>query len=155
DATGSWVLTRLTTDPTGSPFLRADAAGHLHIVYVSQGFSPGLYHLTNATGSWVSERVASGHLLFRPEPATGATGVLSAVVASPAPETRGIWMYQRSGTAAWTASRITTKDDVSPSIALDAAGKAHVSFERITSGARGLLYATNKNGAWSVQSVIS
>ncbi len=155
DATGSWVVSRVTTDPAEGPSMAEDPAGHLHIVYVSNGFSPGTYHVTDATGSWVSERIAAGHLHDRPEIAISATGELHVAVASLAPETRGIYEYRKSGTSAWVASRVTTNYDIAPSIALDANGKSHVSFERYANGSRGLDYATNAGGSWATQQVIA
>lgn len=154
DTTGSWALTRLSTDPAGSPSMAIDPSGHLHVVYASYSFSPGLYQVTNETGSWVRTRIAAGHLFSRPVIAVSSTGVLRVAVASRAPETRGIWLYSKTGVAAWTSFRVSSTWDEFPSIALDAGDKIHLAFRRYASGARGLLYANNVTGSWVTQTVV-
>jgi len=66
---------------------------------------------------------------------------------------------RRSG-GVWTApNRITTTDDDWPALAIDAAGRAHVAFQRFATLTpemyRGqLFYGTNKTGAWQFERVV-
>ena len=65
NASGSWVTTLITTDGT-TPALALDAQGKAHVAYpfVAGGFPTGadpsgMFHATNASGIWVSDRVTT------------------------------------------------------------------------------------------------
>ena len=120
-------------------------------VFVSDSYylSPrALYHLTNASGSWVSETVATG----------GSYSFHSSVVDSGKHLhicylDGGKLKYATNLSGSWVSSQLTIADAFGLSLAIDSTDHLHVSFYDKTQGV--LNYATNNSGAWTIVPVDS
>jgi hypothetical protein len=59
NATGRWVVKRLTFGPDVLPSLALDAASHVHLAYARTGTAASVRYLSNATGTWKTTVVAT------------------------------------------------------------------------------------------------
>lgn len=109
--------------------LAMDSSGKLHTVYTAYG-NPKLFYATNAGGSWATETV---------DAATADVGYDAAVAVGPMDTiyivhtdmightTRLAW--RAAGMTSWVKQSISSGDG-SNSIAVEAAGKLHISFQQ-------------------------
>jgi len=139
----------------------AFSGGHLHIAFKRQLWPPGhvdsgVWYLTN-DGGWHESQVASGRWrCFRdqiPSIAVSAGGrVWIAYEAARKPSdgcggTAGIRVAERLGDGAWHRETLTTdRDDVQPVLALDAARRPGLVFDRSGEGVR---FTRRLGGDWT------
>ena len=154
DAGGAWSMDRVTTTALdGSVGLAVAPDGTASIAYGESSPGRSAWLATGTSGDWTLAKLVDG-AATAPTPSrgpqTGHSTSLSASTrparpASPTPRTpRGSWVVTSIG-----ASSPTTQD-ANPSIALDAAGHAHIAFEALGTSldATSIEYATNRTGAW-------
>ena len=150
NATGTWVVRRLTTDAVDGPAAIAVAPnGTAHIVVRrANGSDSGLAYLTNGTGSWTS-LLLTDHAedLFSSIGVDSAGGVHVAY-ARPG---FGIYYQRRPPTGTWNPPLlIFAGNAITPDLALDAGNHVHVAFG-LADGQNtvaGIRYATNASGSW-------
>jgi subtilisin family serine protease len=155
DATGSWVVRRVLPDVNGGPpAVAVEGNGTAHIVAgIQDGSASGLYYVTNDGGTWTSLRLTTNVSDSSADVAVDAAGGVHVVYSRLG---LGVWYRYRSPAGTWSAAQ-RAFDGVTyrAAIALDGGGKAHVAigvmdgFNTID----GVMYATNKSGAWATKSV--
>jgi hypothetical protein len=144
---GYWV--RRTIASSGAhPSIALDANRRVHIAYESSG---GIRHVTDANGvSWVTGTVnATGS-----RPSLSIRGSAMAVAFGRG----GVGVYLATkGSTGWSSGRIGTaimQWDTGPSLRLDQAGKAHVTYVQYApSGIQLVDYASNASGSWVVTTI--
>ena len=135
----SWFLTR--------PSLRVDDADHQRIAYQRSGDEPGILFTSDATGSWIDERVTSGPD-YAPALAIDGGGH-DQIVFARLGDAPGVYQTD-DATGSWSAPTLIAAD-LDPgevSIAIDGAGKLHVAYASDYSFAPGVYYVTNATGSW-------
>ncbi len=162
DRAGTWAAGNAVTGGAlascAQPAIKADRVGNLHLVCKG---ATGLYYFTRTlTGSWSSPRLIAGTVA-----ADGAASLdvspnsVVTIAFSRASGTPGIYVVGRTSTGEWgvLSRRTTTAGDLTPAIAVDGAGKAHVVFSRTagTAALRGLYYMTDRPGAWTTAAAIT
>ena len=144
---GYWV--RRTIASSGAhPSIALDANRRVHIAYESSG---AIKHVTDANGvSWVTGTVnAAGS-----RPSLSIRG--SAMGIAFGRDGVGVYLAAK-GSSGWSTSRIGASMmpwDTGPSLRLDQAGKAHLTYFRYGSTGAALVdYASNASGSWVVTTV--
>ena len=161
--TGTWSTARVESrEAQTRPAIAVTSGGTVHII-TSAYYKPDpatyayeLVHATNASGSWVVSPLTDSPD-FSPSVALDGSGEVHVAFYR-----SGITQYSlgafyatnRSGT--WVVTPVIVVDPAvdsvwNPSLALDAAGKAHIAFSRSTTEAPwhdGINYATNASGTW-------
>jgi len=132
--TGSWASVSLPGSEPSWPTIAVTSAGVVHIAY--RGSAPGIYHLTNATGSWVTTRLSRSSDDSAPSIALDATGKAYVAFA------RGYWAAEpgvfvvtnRSGS--WVRARVATDLDAgaAPSITVTPTGEVRLAYSRGATG---------------------
>ena len=150
DATGSWVVRRLTTHPQDAQAtIDVEADGTAHIAFLRRdGSATGVYYVTNDGGSWTIRRLSdmpedSGYAL-----GVDGAGVVHVAVARFA---LGLYYYRRAANGTWAAPvRVFDGGAAEPDLAIEANDKVHIGFGLGEEGfgAAGVRYATNRTGAW-------
>lgn len=159
---GQWLIEVVDNAPrTGANVAAAiDSAGRFHVVY-SDGWVNETRYATNISGSWVIEKFPSSPpgLLPFPPPRGSVAVDGSGRVHFVYYEGQQI-MYAQRDQSGWQKTAIdnapgpTLSNVPSVSIALDAAGRCHVSYWFSTSSYESFLkYATNASGTWSSEIV--
>ena len=151
-ATGSWVSE--TVDPNSDngsqASMRLDSAGKVHVSYFVASGSGSLAYATNVSGAWVTEEISSqgGVHALALDHTDGVHVAFAATNASPSP----LRYATRNAGSGWTLVDVDTAANCDqPSLAIDSAGHAHVSyFDRTTVT---LKYATNATGSWAAQTI--
>jgi len=118
--------------------LGMDTAGAAHIAYIS--FDQAFRYATNQGGSWALSSFSSPKLFTGLALAVDPTGAVHIVYGE---NTSYTLQHMNNMLGTWTAETISNGGYV-PSLSLDAAGKAHVSY---TAGG-GVYYASNSSGTW-------
>ena len=125
------------------PALAMDTDGHLGIAWERDDAAPGVFFASDATGSWVTERVSTGadglpDLVFDGAGKAHVVYVREGAGLYYATNVTGTWVTTllRSDTTPW-----------SPSMAIDKLGKLHVAYSS-EGFAPGIWYFTNSSGAW-------
>jgi hypothetical protein len=155
-----WGGQFISTEPFDRfPSIAVDSNSKAHIVYredpgvADEDAGPDLNYVTNATGAWVTRRIAYTTVWGRPAIAVDAANKVHIAFRD------GTWggiSYASNATGAWVVTRVTRSwADGNPSIALDAAGKVYIAVPRFYWAANpGLYLVTNRTGSW-VQSLLS
>ena len=144
--TAAWAEESLTEGWfLSKPSLVIDSQDHANIVYQRLGTDPGLFISTDATGSFVSERLTDGDH-WDPDVALDASDNIHVAFASFGSES-GVH-YLTNASASWVDTRLTTgSEDGQPAIAVDSGGKIHIVYA--ASGVDpGVFYLTNASGDW-------
>jgi hypothetical protein len=148
NASGTWVGTDIAAADLGcsvgqSVSLAIDGTGAAHVAVGGPAPAYGLLYATNRGGSWTSSAV-DGSYVLSVAIAVDGNGKVHLVYSNNAGELK----YTSDATGAWTTDVL--EDEGAPShasLALDPAGRAHVSY---TDGRYGgeLRYLTNASGSW-------
>ena len=162
--TGEWKTKMLPWKAPGSTIRTAvSPSGTIHVVFTTDAHA---YYVTNASGTWVRERLDAyfGNQAVLAVDVNGKVHIAYGQCLNDAEEEatcegEGIW-YRTNATGSWTTERITDLQlDRATSIVTDGAGKAHVIVERrgMYQGREemgiGMYYLTNESGAWVRQTV--
>ncbi|MBH0197948.1 MAG: fibronectin type III domain-containing protein [Nitrospira sp.] len=146
--------------PGGSTSLGVDAAGAAHIAY--RGIDNSLKYATNQGGGWTVSVVDQGCCVVRVSLAVDPSGGVHIVYAN---YTTGQLKYAQNVSGTWTIETIDSEDTYYnslsvPSLGLDAAGKAHVSYyschvSNSSCDYGELRYASNSSGTWHLAAIES
>jgi hypothetical protein len=128
--------------------IAVDAAGAAHIVYAGNSPDYGLQYATNRGGPWTVS-VVNQDYVEQVSAAVDPTGTVHVVYANNVNELR----YAHNAIGTWTTETIETAGSTGyPSLAVDAGGKAHVSY--FSAGYGELRYAHNSSsGAWQIVAI--
>ena len=154
DAGGGWSMERVTTTPPdGSVGLVVAPDGTASIAYGESGAGTSAWLATGTPGDWTFTKLADGAATGTHAIARAANGSLHvAFGVDVAGKTRIAYATNAGG--GWVVTPIgassSTTEDANPSIALDAAGHAHLAFEALGTSpdTTSIEYATNRTGAW-------
>lgn len=159
NASGTWISNTADSGVYQANMAFAlDSSGKSHMAYetYTTGSPPTLHmkYATNASGSWVETNVedisSSGYYYLSPSIAIDSGG--KAHITYTDYDNR-VLKYATNASGSWVVSTIvSTWSSYSPSesdLALDAAGKVHVSFFEYPY----VKYATNASGSWRVAAV--
>ncbi|HEX4912796.1 MAG TPA: hypothetical protein VFV51_02510, partial [Vicinamibacterales bacterium] len=148
NASGAWVGTDIAAADAGCSVgekvsLAIDGAGAAHVAFFGPAPAYGLQYATNRGGSWTSSVLEAGYMLSVAI-AVDDNDKVHLVYSNNAGELK----IASDATGAWSSEVL--EDEGGPnhaSLALDPAGKAHVSY---TDGRYGgeLRYLTNASGSW-------
>ena len=155
NASGTWVVTRLTTGASDGPATIAlDADGAAHVVVPRKaGSASGLHYLTNAGGTWTSYQLTD-----RVEDTWPSIGIDAAGGIHVAYSRRPLGLYYLHHPAAggWSsAARLYEGNTFKTDLALDGAGHVGIAFNIADdwNTAAGVLYASNAASTWGVSTV--
>ena len=171
DTGGHWTMARLTTQaPDGPVGLVVAPDGTASIAYAERLAAdgtpladPAVRVTTGKPGHWTTTRIADDTGDASPSIARDAAGRLHVAFGRNAGGLDAL-AYATNASGAWVVTPATPgaagQADRHPSIAVDAAGKAHVAFERSTDdplpyGTVSVDYATNASGTWVTSPVAS
>jgi hypothetical protein len=132
-ASGSWLMRTLGGEDTRSGAITLDRDRKVHIAYVRTGAAVGLYHRTNASGAWVTQRINRHDVVGAPDIAALDAGHLEVAYAR-AGDRPGIRIASKEGTVWSSVSGSTHRFDRSPSLALLPSGSFRVVFDRDSDG---------------------
>lgn len=152
NASGAWSSHVVDAfDPSGCDLsgrrvaVAVDSAGAAHIAYAGAPPAQGLKYATNQGGSWTVAVLDQGHI-GQVSAAADGNGKMHIVYVDSAGRLR----HAHNTPGTWTIEDIASTGS-HPSLALDAAGNAHVSY--FYQGNGDLRYAHTVSGAWQVVSV--
>ncbi|NLH48333.1 MAG: hypothetical protein GX444_06990 [Myxococcales bacterium] len=136
-----------------SPAMAADAAGHLHVVFLDVRHGQVRY-ATDASGEWVTEPIRNDDTLshYTPDLALDAEGFIHACFVS----NRQLY-YAQNTTGAWEVEWIEPADNLwgaDPVLALDRQGKAHLAYYRRNESVDSYHYVTNAGGNWQMEKIL-
>ncbi|HEY4189996.1 MAG TPA: hypothetical protein VGM28_06225, partial [Candidatus Limnocylindrales bacterium] len=171
DTGGHWTLARLTDEaPDGRIGLAVAPDGSASIAFAEFFAADGtplpdraVRVMTGRPGAWTTTRIADDTGDASPAIARDAAGHLHLAFGFNAGGLDRL-DYATNGSGAWVVTPATPGDtghaDRHPSIAVDAAGKVHVAFERSTDdplpdGTVSIGYATNASSTWTASTVSS
>ena len=171
DAGGHWTLERLTDQaPDGAVGLAVAPDGTASIAYAESLAAdgtpladPAVRVTTGKPGAWTTTRIADDTGDASPAIARDAAGHLHLAFGANAGGLDRL-DYATNASGSWVVTPATPgvagQADRHPSIAVDAAGKVHVAFERSTEaplpdGTVSIAYATNATGAWAASTIAS
>jgi len=146
---GPWVTQ--TVDAAGAvgknTAIAVDAQGHVHLAYQDMT-GAGLRYATNASGAWVTQEIDSVGMPgnYRTSIAVDSQG-FAHIAYYAAQDLK----YATNASGAWLIDTADYAGDVGsyPSIALDGAGRAYISFyESLNTEGGRLKLATNRTGTW-------
>ena len=139
---GYW--TRRTLAPSGHhPAIALDTNRRVHLAYESAG---GISYLTDASGAWVKSLVTSDGV----SASLAVRGTTPRIVfARPNSASGGVFSATKPG-ATWASVAVKSGylADSHPFLALDPAGKAHVTYDGAGSASDTVEYATDTSGTW-------
>jgi hypothetical protein len=161
NASGSWVTSAINLEGSGldrgqDNRMVIDSAGKLHVVHMDDGPNQMRYS-TNASGSWVSENVnpATDVGEHGMDIAVDSTGKVHFAFEQGTVSNKGM-AYRSGNSGAWSSVTLIAGHNCGKTaICVDSAGKVHIIFNRIIAPDTfpRLQYATNKSGAWVVQTI--
>ncbi len=150
NASGAWVVRRLTTDPVDGPSaIAVETDGTVHItVRRTDGPRSGLHHFTNEGGVWTKTQL-SDHV----EDLWSSVGVTSGGTVHVAVARPGFGIYDivRQAGGAWNAPLLVHDGEATaPDLTVDGAGHVHLVFGLVDgfNTVAGVGYATNATGSW-------
>lgn len=152
---GNWVNTDADALVPGTAGIRCDIAldehGNVHVSFIETGTNDLMY-LSNASGSWVAERLdpydGSGLLAdFQTSIAIDSTGNAHIVYFHNADEMD--LEYATNASGGWLTSVLDSAGDVGfyCDVAIDSNGYGHVVYKDVTDAPL-VKYATNRSGSW-------
>ena len=152
DASGSWVAERVTTDQEDKANdLTVDAAGKVHLVFVREYNSQaqpdlplGVYYVTNASGSWLTQRAAAPGRMANIE--RRSTGVIHITFARVDGNLGIFFATGRNG--AWTVTEVIKEYALYPSTGISSGGRVHLAFMRMAIDP-GIYHSAYSTTAWS------
>ena len=150
---GGWATEHLDgSEDIGTVDLALAPDGAVHIVYTRVGpAAPGVWHVTNETGSWVRRRLSTSTTQVWPRVAVDATGRVRVATAS----LSGVSLRTRTGTTwnGWTVIRPGPAGNVD--LAIDGTTKVHLVVGLIDaqSTATGVAYVTQAGAGWSTTTI--
>jgi hypothetical protein len=157
---GTWVTEMVDSEGTIGQYnsLALDAEEKAHISYYDNT-NRDLKYATNKSGVWVLETVDSpeavGYSTSLALDAEGKAHIsyldVTNRVLKYATNKSGIWITETVD----SATEVSLADSALTSLALDAEGKAHISYLNDTDYDFSLKYATNKSGTWVTETVDS
>ena len=176
-ASGRWAVSRVPM-PRGhlfrSPSMATDARGRLHVVLVWSPLlaSPrrwDLIYLTNASGTWKTTVINKGRVnaagysdLYEPSnvivDSDGRVHVAFTKNLQCSSSNRMV-IYATNASGRWVKNTVVVKKPASqcdsvfsnPTLAVDATGTGHITYEQ--SGSEGVreFHATNESGSWTAE----
>ncbi len=149
---GAWEIETIAVWPVGGgSSLDLDSNDAAHVLY-SQSVARELRYMTNASGAWVEEVVETGCSWAPNASVEVGTGDDVHVVFGCDDVQYGV---RPDGAEGWTFQTVdpTLYTRVTPSLALDANGAAHVAYTLAISAdaTPELRYATNVSGVWTTE----
>lgn len=160
---GQWLVEVVDNAPrTGANAAAAiDSGGRFHVIYFD-GWKNETRYATNVSGSWATEKFSDPLPGLIPQPLRGSIAVdASGRIHFVYYEGQQI-MYARREQSGWQKTAIDSgpgailSDVPQISIALDSAGRCHVSYWFSANNSESFLkYATNSSGTWSSEIVDS
>jgi hypothetical protein len=158
NASGSWVSSNIETfaslgcsfRPDHTVSLGVDATGVAHIAYAGGSPDYGLKYATNGGGTW-SISTLDSHAIEHVSLAVDLNAKVHITY-----DNNGYQLkYAHGVTGAWTIEVLEETNFVwsRPVLALDAAGKAHVSYIVSLRPGSELTYATNASGSWQASAI--
>lgn len=149
NSSGDWNI-EWSINYSSSPSIALDYLDYVHVAYVSGG----IYHITNSSGSWVSElAVPTGgkklnikvdlqgkvHIVYNVYHETGPPTIYYSL--GYADNTSGSWSY--------TELDSSMRHTCSPSLMIDKNGFEHIMYSKLCgSEDPEIYYITNKDGLW-------
>ncbi len=174
NASGAWRKERVTTGGDGyaRPSIALDGHGNVFIAFAlltcpdpsCEGGTSRIHVATNKSGSWVTKPRTSGPADLAPSLVVRGGKLHVAFQRRTFPDflgaaSSGIWYATNEG-GSWSATQVASAEgrcylDQFPSLALDAAGRAHIAYERPRTppdcggSSAGIGLVTNGSGAWA------
>lgn len=121
---------------------------HIIVAGSNYGASNALYHLTNTSGSWVAETIATGGAYAKNAIVTDRLGYLHICYID-----SGKLKYATNASGGWVSSQLTSADVFSISLAIDSSDKLHLSYFDQTQS--NLQYAVKNGAGWAFSLVDS
>ncbi len=148
--TGDWTKSVIDngTDVAGGASIALDSSGKAHVSYSSKAMT--LKYATNASGSWAIDTVDAELVGTYSCIAIGSAGEAHISYYDYSKGTlNGNLKYATNASGSWVATVVDNSSCVGlfTSIALDSAGKAHISY--YGGPDKSLKYATNAGGSWT------
>jgi hypothetical protein len=142
NTSGSWQLSVVFAALGYKSAIAVDAGSKAHIVNAING--DGVRYMTNASGSWTVTLIASSTKASAPSIAVTGAGVPHVAYAL---NTGYYYATKVSGSWNMTTLDTSTASQPSTAIALDSAGKVHISYYK---GSEAYIqYINNTSGSWS------
>jgi subtilisin family serine protease len=156
NASGDWVVWRLTTEAVaGPPAIAVEADGTAHItVRRAHGAESGLTYFTDEGGTWTSLQLTNHAEDFWSSVGVETTGAVDVAFARPG---FGLYVQRRSSGGTWgTPQLVHDGEATAPDLAIDPADHVHVVFGLVDgfNTVAGVGYATNRTGSW-VESTVA
>jgi hypothetical protein len=145
-AYGAWTPETITESFFLSrPSMAILADNHVDIAYQRNGSGGGIFLATNATGSWVTERLTTGDH-WAPTLDLGPADIVHVAYVSFGTDA-GIH-HLTNATGSWVDTRLTTDADAGePTMVVDGAGKVHIAYPD-QGLVPGVFYLTDQTGSW-------
>ncbi len=144
NASGTWVTSVVDGAGGWTNALALDAAGKVHISYVSGSSPYVLMYATNSSGSWVTRFLSAGII-------AGTSIAVDSADAVHIGYAHGDYTcdigYITNKAGSWTTAMVAYPAQCGVAVAVDSAGKAYIGY---TTGAPSfdLRYAADASGAW-------
>jgi len=152
---GSWVTKTLFTDLShpglqSSVRIAVDTLDKVHVVFSSYYPTHGLFHVTNASGVWVTELVSGKFNGFYNslELALDPYGKMHVFFVDRSINLEGLLWYATNTSGSWTFQNIASQNNYwsGCAMAVDSQGSAHIMYG-------GDSYATNSSGLWVINTI--
>ncbi len=156
NATGAWIVRRLTTDPLdGPPAIAVESGGTVHItVRRTDGPRSGLHHFTNEDGAWTGTQLTDHVEDLWSSIGVTPAGALQVAFARPG---FGIYLVTRQPAGTWDAAQLVHDGEATaPDLTIAGAGDVHLVFGLVDgfNTVAGVGYLTNQTGSW-VESAVA
>ena len=162
-SSGGWSVEPVAASPYGRPAMAVDARGTVHVVYRLWYARNNLWYAENASGSWVTSKVADigwwGDSLDVTVSPDGAVAICLDVPDSSSPVlAEGIWLLTKAPSASsWTFDTVFGGAVITSycTVVADDAGALHLAYRQKGEIGRGnqLIYARKGPAGWENQVV--